>query len=55
MDETLPDVKVEFKQGRWTSDEHELFIQGLKTYGKDWENIQSLVKTRSVIQIRSHS
>lgn len=25
--------------GRWTKDEHKLFLEALKLYGKDWEAI----------------
>jgi SHAQKYF class myb-like DNA-binding protein len=30
-----PGIKV----GRWTEDEHELFLEALKQYGKDWNMI----------------
>lgn len=41
--------------GRWTSEEHNLFLQGLKLYNKQWKLIADLVKTRTVVQIRTHA
>uniref|UniRef100_K3W5W7 Uncharacterized protein n=1 Tax=Globisporangium ultimum (strain ATCC 200006 / CBS 805.95 / DAOM BR144) TaxID=431595 RepID=K3W5W7_GLOUD len=41
--------------GRWTKKEHELFIEGLKLYGKSWKKISSLVITRTLVQIRTHA
>jgi len=26
-----------FNTGRWTDEEHELFLEGIRKYGKDWE------------------
>lgn len=41
--------------GRWTNDEHLLFLKGLEQYGKGWKKIAKLVKTRTVVQIRTHA
>lgn len=41
--------------GRWLPDEHAAFIQGLKQFGPNWRSIQSLVPTRTLIQIRTHA
>ena len=41
--------------GRWTQEEHLLFLQGLKLYSKDWRKIQAHVGTRTLVQIRSHA
>lgn len=41
--------------GRWTKKEHELFLEGLKLYGKSWKKISSLVTTRTLVQIRTHA
>lgn len=43
------------KAGRWTSEEHSLFLQGLQMYNKQWKQIAELVKTRTVVQIRTHA
>jgi len=41
--------------GRWTQEEHELFLEGLKIHGKAWKKISEMVKTRTIIQIRTHA
>jgi SHAQKYF class myb-like DNA-binding protein len=43
------------KEGRWTKEEHSSFLEGLKLYGKSWRDIQTLVKTRTPDQIRTHA
>jgi SHAQKYF class myb-like DNA-binding protein len=51
----LPDgIKV--NTGLWTEAEHKLFLKGLETfpYGA-WEKIATLIKTRTVVQIKSHA
>jgi SHAQKYF class myb-like DNA-binding protein len=32
-----------------------LFIKGLELYGKGWKKIAGLIKTRTVVQIRTHA
>ena len=41
--------------GRWSNEEKNRFIIGLKYFGKNNKLIQKIVKTRSLVQIRSHS
>jgi SHAQKYF class myb-like DNA-binding protein len=41
--------------GRWTKEEHNKFIDGLRKYGKNWKLIEDYVNTRSGSQIRSHA
>lgn len=41
--------------GRWTTEEHRLFLQGLQLHNKQWKLIADLVKTRTVVQIRTHA
>jgi SHAQKYF class myb-like DNA-binding protein len=41
--------------GRWTQEEHELFMQGLKMHNKQWKMIAEMIKTRTVVQIRTHA
>ena len=43
------------KNGRWTSEEHERFLQALELYGKEWKSVQKHVGTRSATQARSHA
>lgn len=42
-------------KGRWTLHEHRNFLVGLARYGKDWKAIGGLVRTRTVVQIRTHA
>lgn len=41
--------------GRWTAEEHRLFLQGLEQHGKGWKKIASLIRSRTVVQIRTHA
>ena len=41
--------------GRWTKEEHQRFIDGLKLYGKNWKKVEEHVSTRNGAQIRSHA
>eukprot|EP01036_Dinobryon_divergens_P055361 gene55361-73938_t len=41
--------------GRWTKEEHTLFLEGLALHGKSWKKISHLLKTRSAIQVRTHA
>lgn len=41
--------------GRWTKEEHQRFVEGLRKFGKNWKKIEEFVGTRSGPQIRSHA
>ncbi|CAN0538638.1 unnamed protein product, partial [Laminaria digitata] len=41
--------------GRWTNDEHNLFLRGLDLHGKGWKKIAFLIRTRTVVQVRTHA
>lgn len=41
--------------GRWTKEEHERFVEGIKLYGKNWKLVEDHIGTRSGAQIRSHA
>jgi SHAQKYF class myb-like DNA-binding protein len=41
--------------GRWTKEEHELFLRALERYGKEWKKVAAMVKTRTVVQTRTHA
>lgn len=43
------------KVGRWTEQEHQVFLQGLHTYGKQWKTIAGMIGTRTVVQVRTHA
>lgn len=41
--------------GRWTQEEHAIFLQGLQKYGKSWKKISQMIPTRTLVQIRTHA
>jgi len=41
--------------GRWTNQEHEMFVAALKIHGKKWKKVASMIKTRTAVQIRTHA
>ena len=41
--------------GRWTDEEHRLFIEGMTRFKKDWRSIERHIGTRTCSQIRSHA
>jgi len=41
--------------GRWTSEEHKAFVSAYQMYGKDWKKVAAVVKTRTVVQTRTHA
>ena len=45
----------EYNSGRWTNEEHQKFIEGIFKYGNEWKRVQSIIKTRSSTQARSHA
>ena len=56
MEEDRYDVDTtEFKSGRWSVGEHQLFLQGLKKHGRNWKLIQGLIKSRTATQVRTHA
>jgi SHAQKYF class myb-like DNA-binding protein len=41
--------------GRWTVEEHQTFLEGYQIHGKNWKKVAGHVKTRSVVQVRTHA
>jgi len=41
--------------GRWSKEEHQLFLQGMMIHGREWKKVQEMIKTRTSAQIRSHA
>ena len=50
-----PDQGKKYNVGRWTDREHELFLEALLIYGKDWDLIESHIQTRDAAHARSHA
>ena len=46
---------VEEHTGRWTKEEHDAFLQGLQLHGKEWKRVAAKVRTRTVVQTRTHA
>lgn len=58
IDPSTPGKVVETGQehtGRWTREEHEAFLNALQMYGKEWKKVAAKVKTRTVVQTRTHA
>jgi len=47
--------KTKKSAGRWTSEEHNHFLHGLKLYGREWKLVANCIPTRTSSQIRSHA
>mmetsp|Transcript_17566 Transcript_17566/g.30973 ORF Transcript_17566/g.30973 Transcript_17566/m.30973 type:complete len:667 (-) Transcript_17566:429-2429(-) len=50
-----PSSAAALANGRWTAEEHRLFLQGLEQHGRGWKKIATLIKSRTVVQIRTHA
>ena len=53
---SIPSAKtLSVSNGKWTPFEHQKFIESLFIFGIRWKMMQRYIKTRTAIQIRSHS
>ena len=50
-----PQIQAQRTTGRWTSEEHDKFLEALEVYGKNWKKVENHIGTRSGAQIRSHA
>ena len=41
--------------GRWSAEEHRLFLRAVLQHGKGWKEISASLKTRSALQVRTHA
>jgi len=41
--------------GRWTDEEHEAFLQGLRAHGRNWKQVATFIPSRTIVQIRTHA
>jgi hypothetical protein len=42
------------REGRWDGEEHQLFEEGIKIFGKDWQRVAEHIETRTAAQCRTH-
>jgi SHAQKYF class myb-like DNA-binding protein len=38
--------------GRWSEEEHRVFLVGIEKHGKQWKTIADMIGTRTVVQVR---
>lgn len=50
-----PSIDPNSNLGRWTDEEHNIFVDSFEKYGKNWKKIATIVKTRTILQIRTHA
>jgi len=48
-------IERKTSSGRWSQEEHEQFLEGLKVYGREWKKVAQRIPTRTSAQIRSHA
>jgi len=49
-------INVTTKKGRWSNWEKEMFLRGLRQFGKGkWKQIQKMIPTRTTIQVKTHA
>ena len=42
-------------KGKWSQEENNAFFDAINKFGIDWVKINSLIKTRTLVQIKSHA
>ena len=47
--------EIDTKSGRWSKKEHQLFMDGVSKFGRNWKKIEEHIGTRNGPQIRSHA
>lgn len=50
-----PPIQPGQSTGRWTTAEHNTFLEGLKVFGREWKKVALRIPTRSSSQVRSHA
>ncbi len=53
-DERQPKASNDRSNGRWTADEHRLFLVAMDQYGRKWKKISKFLGTRTPVQVRTH-
>jgi len=47
--------KKRAKDGRWSEEEHALFLRGVSLHGRSWSKVAQVVGSRTTVQVRSHA
>ena len=47
--------KKQLRRGRWTQDEHDVFLDGYNRFGRNWKRIAMDLYYRDHIQVRTHA
>ena len=58
VDNSSAELKIDHENivlGRWSHEEHKLFLEAMEKYGNSWLQVKNCVKTRTFSQIRSHA
>ena len=42
-------------EGRWSEEEHEIFLEGIVIYDIKWKKVKALIETRTIMQVRSNA
>lgn len=53
--ENMNSAQAKSSHGRWTREEHDRFVEGLRKFGKNWRKVEEFIGTRTGAQIRSHA
>jgi SHAQKYF class myb-like DNA-binding protein len=48
-------ISSNIKKGKWSQEENNEFFDAINKYDIDWVKINSLIKTRTLVQIKSHA
>ena len=43
------------RTGRWSTKEHEKFLEAVHIFGKNWIKVAKFISTRNSTQVRSHA
>ena len=50
-----PKENSDSKDGRWSKEEQNYFLEGLEKYGIKWRKVKTLISTRTIVQVRSYA
>ena len=45
----------QYREGRWSDEEHNKFLEAIHLYGKNWNKVHEHIGTRTSAQTRSHA